>query len=588
MIWLCPRCHTRYDYEIARCPKDSRRLIQDRTGETIAGRYVLRELLGVGGMSSTVWTAWQQSTQRQVAIKLLPSSDEDAADRFTRGARIASNLNHSNITTVHDYGVDGAQLFLVTELLEGQTLHRALGGIPMPPERVVHIATQILRGLDHAHRKNVVHRDIKPGNLYLCRKDDDSDFVKILDFGIARAADESDDQSMPGVELYEVTTTRQVCGTPQYMAPEQVTFGDIDGRTDIYAVGIVLYRMLTGRLPFTGSTHRDLFRQHLYSEPPRFSEVRPDLSIPSSIERAVMRALAKDPNDRFATAAEMRSTFQGIRVELGLTSPDSEEATPYSQQGLTPASVVVEAEPPERKKSRLLWIVALLLLLGTVATALLWPTSPKKPTALAETKQTSNSEPKISAKSPEFKPETPVAKPAASLDRGQIVDARIPDAAPKPVKAEPPTKRAVRITSGVKGSVVRLEEKVIGKTPLDVELPVGTHLLEIIDGDRRAAARIEIGPGTDRVMTHIKLPDAKVKSKPRPKVGAKHRVSRPKSKPVAEEPADPPVAEPVKKKAQTVKVQLLDESKTRSFGIGGAQKKAPPKAGDKPAIDLLE
>ncbi|MCA9526711.1 MAG: serine/threonine protein kinase, partial [Myxococcales bacterium] len=218
MAAICPKCRSRFDDRLPRCPHDGRPLVADLTGLVVSGRYTLRELLGVGGMDSSVWLAMQQPVQRHVAIKLLPPTDGDSADRFARGARIASNLSHPHITVVHDYGrTEDGKLFLVMELLEGRVLHDVLRSGGMPVERALHITDQVLKALDHAHRRNVVHRDIKPGNLFLSTRNDDPDFVKVLDFGIARFIDADD--AFFEEPLEEITTTRQICGTPQYMAP---------------------------------------------------------------------------------------------------------------------------------------------------------------------------------------------------------------------------------------------------------------------------------------------------------------------------------------------------------------------------------
>ncbi|MCA9544154.1 MAG: serine/threonine protein kinase, partial [Myxococcales bacterium] len=247
---LCPRCRTRFEPTLELCPHDGKALVPDLTGTELGGRYTLNELLGVGGMDSSVWLAMQAPVERPVAVKLLPPTTQQAAERFARGARIASKLNHPHITVVHDYGrTEDGHLFLVMELLEGHTLQSIVKRGPLPFERVLHITDQILKALDHAHRRHVVHRDIKPGNLFLTQRNDDPDFVKVLDFGIARFVDDPD-SSFDGQDPQdEITTARQICGTPQYMAPEQVTGGPVDQRSDLYALGVVVYRMLTGRLP---------------------------------------------------------------------------------------------------------------------------------------------------------------------------------------------------------------------------------------------------------------------------------------------------------------------------------------------------
>lgn len=317
MNWICSHCGEKYSELRTRCSLDGQRVVEDLTGEAIGGRYRVRELIGVGGMDSTVWKAWQAGTERSVAIKVLPPADADAAKRFSRGARIAANLSHPNCTIIHDYGqTEDGKLFLVMELLHGQVLQDILGTEGMSQADVLHIADQVLRALEHAHSQRAVHRDLKPDNLYLTRRNEDALHVKILDFGIAKYIEE--DPSGPeetggdGLGEEQVTEQRQVCGTPQYMAPEQVVGGRVDAATDIYSLGVVMYRMLTGRLPFDGKTRYELYQKHLQEAPPSFRTVRPDLELSSRLELIVMKALGKQPAQRFQSAADMRKALADV------------------------------------------------------------------------------------------------------------------------------------------------------------------------------------------------------------------------------------------------------------------------------------
>jgi serine/threonine-protein kinase len=237
------------------------------------------------------------------------------------------------------------------ELLEGVPLHQALKREgAMAPERVLRIAEQVLRALDHAHRKHIVHRDLKPGNLFLLSNHgDDEDFVKVLDFGIAKAfegddADDTDAGALSNLSS-EVTHQRQVCGTPHYMAPEQVAMGRVDARTDLYSLGVVMYRMLMARLPFEGKETHELFRMHLTEPPMLFRTARPDLEIPPAIEAVVMRALAKDPDDRFGSAAEMRAAVREVRRGLGLLSEEDSMSGPPSMPGVPSARATMNPRP---------------------------------------------------------------------------------------------------------------------------------------------------------------------------------------------------------------------------------------------------
>lgn len=342
--WICSHCGEKFSRFRTRCPSDGQRVIEDLSGQLIGGRYRIRELIGVGGMDSTVWKAWQTGTERVVAVKVLPAAEEAAAKRFARGARIAANLNHPNCTVVHDYGrSEDGKLFLVMEFLAGQVLQEILGPEGMGVADAMHVADQVLQALEHAHGQRAVHRDLKPDNLFLCRKNDDPLHVKILDFGIAKYVEEDPEntasaEETPDKDDFEdlVTEQRQVCGTPQYMAPEQVVGARIDGRTDLYSLGCVMYRMLTGRLPFDGKTRYELYQKHLQEAPRPFAEVRPDLVFPERLELIVMKALSKRPDHRFQSASEMRKALESVelpedrarranrpRVSLKHTSPQN-------------------------------------------------------------------------------------------------------------------------------------------------------------------------------------------------------------------------------------------------------------------------
>lgn len=344
MNWICSHCGEKFSRFRTRCPSDGQRVIEDLSGQLIGGRYRIRELIGVGGMDSTVWKAWQTGTERVVAVKVLPAAEEAAAKRFARGARIAANLNHPNCTVVHDYGrSEDGKLFLVMEFLAGQVLQEILGPEGMGVADAMHVADQVLQALEHAHGQRAVHRDLKPDNLFLCRKNDDPLHVKILDFGIAKYVEEDPEHTASAEESPEkddfedlVTEQRQVCGTPQYMAPEQVVGARIDGRTDLYSLGCVMYRMLTGRLPFDGKTRYELYQKHLQEAPRPFAEVRPDLVFPERLELIVMKVLSKRPDHRFQSASEMRKALESVdlpedrarranrpRVSLKHTSPQN-------------------------------------------------------------------------------------------------------------------------------------------------------------------------------------------------------------------------------------------------------------------------
>ncbi len=302
---FCPRCRATFTAECAVCPDDGSALVADRHGETIAGRYQLRRLIGVGGMGSTVWQAIQMPLGRKVAVKLQRHTDDVSARRFDRGARIMGALSHPHITVVHDYGEIDDEHFLVMERLRGAPLGRFINKGPLPLRRALVGTIQLLRAADHLHRRNIVHRDLKPSNVFVTMVEDDDFFMKLLDFGIAKRMSTDD----PGAEpLYDAKVTQQdrICGTPEYMAPEQVLGGTVDGRADLYAIGVCLYRMLTGALPFGGESRREIYLAKTRVAPRRLSTVATELNFSAAIEELVATALARDPAERFQTAADFR------------------------------------------------------------------------------------------------------------------------------------------------------------------------------------------------------------------------------------------------------------------------------------------
>jgi eukaryotic-like serine/threonine-protein kinase len=258
---------------------------EDVDGETIAGRYELEEVVGTGGMS-TVWRARDRLLERNVAIKILHArygEDDDYVERFKREARAVAQLSHPNIVTVIDRGEDRERQFIVFEFVEGENLKQVLerrGALPI--EEVVELGLEIARGLAFAHERGIVHRDVKPQNVLL----NGDGRAKVTDFGIARSLN---------VER-GLTHTGTVMGTSNYIAPEQATGAHVDARSDVYALGCVLFELLTGEVPFPGDNFVTVALQHLNEPPPPVLERRRDA--PPQLAWLVDRALAKNPADR--------------------------------------------------------------------------------------------------------------------------------------------------------------------------------------------------------------------------------------------------------------------------------------------------
>ena len=286
-------------------------------GQTLDGRYYVEKKIGEGGMG-VVFSARHAVIERPLAIKVLKREvmrDTATIRRFVQEAKAASRIGHPNIVDVTDFGTtpDG-MTYSVMEFVDGQTLGSAIRhGAPFPPLRAVKIAAQIARALGAAHDKGIIHRDLKPENVFLLDRDGRTDFVKIVDFGIAKVAPQAGQAEGP-----RLTRAGSVFGTPEYMAPEQAAGrGDTDGRVDVYALGIILYEMVCGKVPHRGdSMVRTLAMQMLDPvEPP--SKVRPDLEIPAELEGVIMNALAKKREQRFQTMGELLAALEKVHTVIG-------------------------------------------------------------------------------------------------------------------------------------------------------------------------------------------------------------------------------------------------------------------------------
>ena len=295
----------------------------DLIGRVVAGKYAIEALIGNGGMGA-VYLARHIGLDEAVAIKILHrrlESDATFADRFQREARAAARLHHPCSVRVTDYGEDtDGLLYIVMELVDGRDLARVLESEwPLAPERVARILSQTLSALGAAHDAGIIHRDLKPENVLVVAGFDEDDrpvdFVKVCDFGIAkdmRAA------RTPGVRPAAVTTTGFVVGTPAYMSPEQGRGKPLDLRSDLYSVGVVLYEMLTGRVPFEADDVIGVVMMHVTEDPLPPSKIT---SVHPVLEAVCLKALAKNPDDRFASAREMQDALRPLAGKHGVTPP---------------------------------------------------------------------------------------------------------------------------------------------------------------------------------------------------------------------------------------------------------------------------
>jgi len=306
---LCPECGARYDADVAFCPRDGSALatpnLTGLVGQVLAGRYRVIEQLGQGAMGR-VYLAEHIKMARRCAVKVMSPelmSDADAIGRFNREATNASRIQHPHVAAVYDFGESSDGLvFLAMEFVPGEALSRiCTRERVLPPERAAHIARQVADGLDAAHDMGIIHRDLKPDNIMVARGKDGRDIVKIVDFGIAKGTQHG------GTTGQHLTRTGVVVGTLQYMSPEQLGGDPIDGRSDLYALACILYEMLTGESSFAGATIEARLQRRLAGEPLRPRDANAD--VPAWLDALVVKALAREPEGRFQTAAALRDAL---------------------------------------------------------------------------------------------------------------------------------------------------------------------------------------------------------------------------------------------------------------------------------------
>ena len=264
-------------------------------GKRISGRYKLLEMIGGGGMSN-VYLAHDMILDRDVAIKILRydfSNEEELHRRFQREALSATSLTHPNIVNIYDVGEDGDIHYIVMEYVKGETLKQYIQrNAPVSPKKSVTIMKQLTSAIANAHNNHIIHRDVKPQNILL----DEEENIKITDFGIAMA-----------LSATSFTQTNSVLGTVHYLSPEQARGGTATNQSDIYALGIVLFELLTGQLPFSGESAVSIALKHLQTETPSIRAINP--SIPQSLENVVLKATAKDPKNRYRICRRNGSRF---------------------------------------------------------------------------------------------------------------------------------------------------------------------------------------------------------------------------------------------------------------------------------------
>ncbi len=352
-MFQCPKCSTEFDELPAFCgvcgasleklkidleaidadskaPEEASSEPDPVIGMIIGGRYRILSLLGKGGMGA-VYRAEHVKMGKVVAIKLMSeqllSKERGAAKRFEREAEMVSKLAAVNTVQVFDFGSDSGTMYLAMEFLEGRDLAAVIADEgPLPFVRAAKILMQAADALSEAHEKGIIHRDLKPANIFIQKQGEETDFVKVLDFGVA---------FLKNIQRTRITKQGTLVGTPNYMAPEYISGKPIDGRADLYALGAVLYKMITGITPFEAPSFMATITRHLTDPPPCPSESAPSLNIPKEADAFCAKAMAKEPADRFASAAELKQALKQavFSLEAGSEVSAVSGETPTSTDG---------------------------------------------------------------------------------------------------------------------------------------------------------------------------------------------------------------------------------------------------------------
>ena len=361
---ICPVCGTQYRDDLRFCPNDGQTLrssgpTQNLVGQVLADRYHIMKKLGEGGMGQ-VYLAEHVKMGRRSAIKVMNPAmvhDPEAVARFNREAANASRISDSHVCAIYDFGeTEDGLIYLAMEFVEGEPLTELLareGALPVA--RAADICIQVAAALQAAHDLDIVHRDLKPDNIMVTRGRDGTDGVKVVDFGLAKAVGgEGGGQ--------KVTRTGLVIGTPEFMSPEQLSGDKLDGRSDIYSLGLVLFNMLTGTLPFPADSVQEAMVKRLTDEPAELIEVRPDLHFPPGLQQTLDTALARSPVDRYQSAAKFAHDLAAV---VGLSRSDAGTALPFTLADADDKTELIEpVRARRRKRSRVPMVVGAIVALG--------------------------------------------------------------------------------------------------------------------------------------------------------------------------------------------------------------------------------
>jgi eukaryotic-like serine/threonine-protein kinase len=480
---ICPQCGTRFNEPIQFCPNDGSQTYEAQEnqaprqdpllGRVIDGRYRIEQQIGEGGMG-VVYMATHTVLQKKLALKVLRgdnSRDADVVQRFMQEAQAATSIGHSNIIDISDFGrLSDGSVYFVMEYLAGTSLAEMIKkGGSVPVQEAVHLIRQIASALEAAHARGIVHRDLKPDNIFVIRQGGDPRFVKVLDFGVAKV----------GGAASKLTKTGMVFGTPHYMSPEQAAGHSVDQRTDIYALGVIMYEMFTGKVPFDADTFMGILSKHMFEQPARPTDIV-GASL-GALETVVLRTLEKNPDHRYQSMADLLvdldTVASGGSVQFG------------GRPGVPPPANLADALEPrthaevaiaqaERKQSGgggkgialvLLAIVALLFIGGGVGIGVFLYTGNDDGQALAQEpgdRATDDATHTVTANPPAIPPVVP--PPVQNTNVQQ--NANVQPAQNTNVQVAPEQPR-IAISSDPSGAEVLLDGVMVGNTPVELPRP---------------------------------------------------------------------------------------------------------------------
>ncbi|HSJ63356.1 MAG TPA: serine/threonine-protein kinase [Gemmatimonadaceae bacterium] len=456
------------------------------SGIAIVGKYRILDLVGEGAMG-VVYRGVDTVLNRTVALKVMSESvarQQDLRDRFLREAQAAGSLQHPNVVTIYDFGEVDGHLFIAMEFVDGVDLERLLSAHePLTLQQRLDIAIDVLTGLCYAHRRGIVHRDIKPANIRITEEGR----AKVMDFGVAY------------LDSSRMTQTGMMMGTPSYMAPEQVVGGKITAATDIFAMGSVLYELLSGARPFEGSTLHNTLYKIVSEDPPPIREVMPGL--PASLDRIVRKALQKDPSLRYQDSLEMADDLAAVRAEL-----DAEHKTSSTVSLRRSVETAIASQVKSRMRKRTLAGLAAVLILGAATGGAVWLAMRDRPDpapAVAQLERGPSAESLASSAEPARLPEESSGETgvAGAADPPGRVD---PD--PPPPRTAVPPSDSRQATPAAAAPVARRD------TPIAQPSPANR-----LASSRDSAARSRTaGAESTRVPPPIQLPRANVELPPPP------------------------------------------------------------------------